>query len=119
MHLTDIRIDEIVKVDGLPSHARGRATFTNGRTYAFDVNFAHGCAEARIVVRHPTDGKTMGPATRAARAIHDRPGFTDIARRGHDAIAAFEYERVTACRQLMRPGWNREPRIERIDIRAP
>ncbi|MDE0277660.1 MAG: hypothetical protein OYH76_17325, partial [Defluviicoccus sp.] len=102
MHPVDIRIDEIVKVDGLPSHARGRATFTNGRTHAFDVNFAHGCAEARIVVRRPADGKAMGPTTRAARAIHDRPGFTGIARRERDAIAAFEYERAAACRQLMR-----------------
>ena len=41
MHLTDIRIDEIVKVNGLPSHARGRATFTNGRSYHFDANFVH------------------------------------------------------------------------------
>ena len=64
MHLTDIRIDEIVKVDGLPSYARGRATFDNGRSYPFDANFAHGYAEARIVVRRPTDGKAMDPATR-------------------------------------------------------
>ena len=46
----------------------------------------------------------MGPATRTARAIHDRPGFTDIARREREAIAAFEHERAAACRQLMRPG---------------
>ena len=46
----------------------------------------------------------MNPATRTARAIHDRAGFTSIARRERNAIAAFEYERVTACRQLMRPG---------------
>ena len=44
MHLTDIRIDEIVEVKGLPSYARGRATFTNGRRYHFDANFAHGYA---------------------------------------------------------------------------
>ena len=42
MHLTDIRIDEIVKVKGLPRYARGRAAFTNGRSYDFDANFAHG-----------------------------------------------------------------------------
>ena len=119
MHPVDIRIDEIVKVDGLPSHARGRATFTNGRSYAFDASFAHGHAEARIVVRHPTDGKAMGPATRAARAIHDRPGCTGIARRERDAIAAFEYERAAPCQELMRPGWNREPWGERTDIGAP
>ena len=104
MHLTDIRIDEIVKVDGLPSYARGRATFTNGRTYAFDANFAHGYAEARIFVRRPKDGRAMGPTNRTAQAIHDRLGFTDIARREREAIAAFEYERVTACQELMRPG---------------
>ena len=104
MHLTDIRIDQIVKVDGLPSYARGRATFTNGRSYAFDANFAHGYAEARIFVRRPTDGGAMDPATRTAQAIHDRLGFTDIARREREPIAAFEYERVTACHEFMRPG---------------
>ena len=104
MHLADIRIDEIVKVDGLPSHTSGRATSANGRTCAFDANFAHGHAEARIFVRRPADGKAMDPTTRTARAIRDRPGFTDIAGRERDAIAAFEYERVTACRQLMHPG---------------
>ena len=104
MHLAAIRIDEIVKVDGLPSHARGRATFTNGRTHAFDASFAHGHAEARIFVRRPADGKDMDPTTPTARAIHDRLGFTDIARPERDAIAAFEYERVTACQHLMRPG---------------
>ena len=104
MHLADIRIDEIVKVDGLPSHARGRATSANGRTHAFDASFAHGHAEARIVARRPADGRAMDPTTPTARAIHDRPGFTDIARRERNAIAAFEYERVTACRQRMRPG---------------
>ena len=104
MHLADIRIDEIVKVDGLPSHARGRATFTNGRTCAFDVNFAHGHAEARIVVRRLADGKAMDPATRTAQAIHDRSGFTGIAGRERNAIAAFEYERAAACQQLMHPG---------------
>ena len=46
----------------------------------------------------------MDPTTRTARAIHDRLGFTEIARRERDAIAAFEYERVTACQELMRPG---------------
>ena len=43
MHLSDLRIDEIVKVKGLPRYARGRATFTNGRSYDFDAHFAHGC----------------------------------------------------------------------------
>ena len=88
MHLTGIRIDAIVKVDDLPSYARGRATFTNGR----------------IFVRRPTDGRAMDPASRTAQAIHERLGFTDIARRGRHAIAAFEYERVAGCRELMRPG---------------
>ena len=104
MHLADIRIDEIVKVDGPPSHASGRATSANGRTHAFDANFAHGHAEARIFVRRPADGKAMDPITRTAQAIHDRPGFTGIARRERDAIAAFEYERAAACQQLMHPG---------------
>ena len=42
MHLTDIRINEVVKVNGLPRYARGRAVFTNRRSYDFDANFAHG-----------------------------------------------------------------------------
>lgn len=104
MHLTGIRIDAIVKVDGLPSYARGRATFTNGRRYAFDANFAHAHAKARIFVRRPTDGRAMDPASRTSQAIHDRLGFTDIARHGRHAIAAFEYERAAGCRELMRPG---------------
>ena len=61
----------------------------------------------------------MDPITRTAQAIHDRPGFTGIARREREAIAAFEYECAAACQQLMRPGWNREPWGERIDIGAP
>ena len=104
MHLTDIRIDEIVQVEGLPCHARGRATFTNGRSYRFDANFAHGYAEQRIVVWRPTDGRAVDPASRTAQAIHDRLGFTEIAERERDAVAAFECERVTACHELMRPG---------------
>ena len=104
MHLTDIRIDEIVMVKGLPSYARGRATFTNGRTYDFDANFGRAFAENRIFVWRPTDGRPMDPTTRTARAIHDRLGLTDIANRERDALAAFEYERVTACQELMDPG---------------
>ena len=84
-------------------HARGRAIFSNARTYPFDAHFAHGYADLRISVRRPTDGKAMDPASRTARAIHDRLGFTEIARRERDAIAAFEHERVTACQALMRP----------------
>ena len=55
MHLTDIRIDEIVKVDGLPSCARGRATFTNGCSYAFVPSLAHGrpCQGGGAVVQTP------------------------------------------------------------------
>ena len=104
MHLTGIRIDEIVEINGLPSYARGRATFTNGRGYDFDAHFAHGHGDARILLWRSTDGRPMNPATRAARAIHGRLGFTEIARRERDAIAAFEYERVTACQEFMRPG---------------
>ena len=103
MQLTDIRIDEIVKVDGLPSHARGRATFSNGRTYAFDANFAHGYGNAAVVVYSPANGKELRSGMRVHKAIHDRLGFTEIARREREAIAAFEYERVTACQELMRP----------------
>ena len=103
MHLTDLHIDEIVMVKGLPSYARGRATFTNGRTYDFDAHFGRAYATNRIFVRRPTDGRPMDPTTRTARAIHDRLGFTDIAERERDAIAAFEYERVTACQALMGP----------------
>ncbi len=33
MHLTDIHIDEIVKIDNLPCNAVGRATFSNARQY--------------------------------------------------------------------------------------
>ena len=101
MHLTDLRIDEIVNVKGLPLYARGRATFTNGRSYDFDANFAHGHEDARIFVWRPTDGRAMDPTT---RTIRDRLGFTEIAQRERDAIAAFEYERLTACQALMRPG---------------
>ena len=103
MHLTDIRIDEIVNVNGLPCYARGWATFTNGRRYHFDANFAHGYAEARIFLWRPTDGRAMDPTTRTARAIHNRLGFTEFEKRERDAIAAFEYERVTACQEPMRP----------------
>ena len=46
----------------------------------------------------------MDPTSRTAQAIHDRLGFTDIARREREAIAAFEYDRVTACQEFMRPG---------------
>ena len=104
MHLTDIRIDEIVNVDDLPCYARGRAAFTNGRSYRFDANFAHGYGENAVSVYRPTDGKALKAGTRAQKAILDRLGFTEIAERERDAIAAFEYERVTACQELMRPG---------------
>ena len=33
MHLTDIRIDEIVKVKGLRHYPRGLASFSNRRSY--------------------------------------------------------------------------------------
>ena len=95
----------------------GKDRLTDGRSYDFDANFAHGCEEARIFVWRPTDGRAMDPTTRTARVIHDRLGFTDIARRERDAIAAFEYERVTA-----RPGnsWvptHRGARPERWPVR--
>ena len=67
MHLTDLRIDEIVKVQGLPLYARRRATFTNGRSYDSDANFAHGHEDACIFVWRPTDGRAMDSTTRAPR----------------------------------------------------
>ena len=103
MHLTDIRIDEIVKINERPCYARGRATFTNGRSYQFDANFAHGYGDDAVFVYSPTDGKELRAGTRVQKAILDRLGFTEIAERQRDAIAAFEYERVTACQELMRP----------------
>ena len=103
MHLTDIRIDEIVKVNELPCYARGRATFTNGRSYQFDANFAHAYGEDAVFVYSPANGKELRPGTRMQKAILDRLGFTEIAQRERDAIAAFEYERVTACQELIHP----------------
>lgn len=80
MPLADLRIDEIVTVEGLPSYTGGRATFTNGRTYDFDADFGRTYAAHRIFVRRPTDGRPMDPPTRTARAIHDRPGLADVAK---------------------------------------
>ena len=103
MHLTDIRIDEIVKVNDLPCCARGRATFTNGRSYPFDANFAHGYGDDAVCVYSPTNGKELRAGTRVRKAILDRLGFAEIAQRQRDAIATYEYERVTVCQELMRP----------------
>ena len=102
MHLTDIRIDEIVNVTHLPCYARGRATFDNGHSYPFDANFAHGYGDAAVVVYSPANGRELKPGTRMHKAILDRLGFADIAQRERDAIATFEKERVDACRALMR-----------------
>ena len=101
MHPTDIVIDEIVKVDDLPCHAIGRATFTNGRQYHFTAMFAQAYGDSRIFIRRQPGGKQFHPGSRAARAIYDRLGFADIATRERDAIGAFEYERVAACEELM------------------
>ena len=68
---------------------------TSGSIYSYH--------ESRIFVWRPTDGRAMDPTTRTAQAIHDRLGFTDIDKRERDAISAFEYERVTACQEFMRP----------------
>ena len=102
MHLTDLRIDEIVKVKGLPRYAGGRATFTNGRSYDSDANFAHGCEDARIFVWRPTDGKARtppraprGPSTngsdsprlRGASATRARPSSTSVSPPGPRAHA--------------------------------
>ena len=101
MHLTDIVIDEIVKVDDLPCHAIGRATFTNGRQYHFTAMFAQAYGDSRVFVRRHAGEEELHPGSRAARAIHDRLGFGDIATRERAAIGAFEYERVAACEELM------------------
>ena len=101
MHLTDIVIDEIVRFDDLPLHAIGYATLTDGRQYRFTATFAHFHGDCRVFVRRHADDKNLGPRNRAARAIHDRPGFDEIATRERAAIAAFEYDRVAACEELM------------------
>ena len=101
MHLTDIQIDEIVKVDGLPCHAIGRATFTNGRQYHFTAMFAQAYGDSRVFARRHAGEGELHPGSRAARAIYDRLGFGDIATRERAAIGAFEYERVAACEKLM------------------
>ena len=102
MHLTDIVIDEIVRFDGLPLHAIGHATFTDGRQYRFTATFAHFHGDCRVFVRRHADDKNLGPRNRAARAIHDRLGFGNIATRESAAMAAFEAERVTACEELLK-----------------
>ena len=101
MHLTDIVIDEIVKVDDLPCHAIGRATFTNGRQYHFTAIFAHAYGDSRVFVRRHAGEREIHPGSRAARAIYDRLGFGDIATRERAAIGAFEHERVAACEELI------------------
>ena len=105
MHLSDLRIDEIVKVKGLPSYARSRATFTNGRTCDFDTHFTHGYEDARIFVRRSTDGRPMDPTTRTALS-HERPSRVHrnaqaraLARRGLRVRA-----RHRPAQELMRPG---------------
>ena len=101
MHLTDIVIDEIVKVDDLPCHAIGRATFTNGRQYRFTAMFAHAYGDSRVFVRRHAGEREIHPGSRAARAIYDRLGFAEIATRERAAIGAFEHERVAACEELI------------------
>ena len=105
MHLTDLHIHEIVKVRGLPRDARDRAIFTNGRSYDFDANFAHGYEDARIFVWRSTDGRATDPTTRTARS-HPR-----TARNHRICAARARRERglpVLAChrptQELMRPG---------------
>ena len=102
MHLTDIAIDEIVRDQGLPCYARGRATFSNARQYHFHAMFAHGYMDSRVFVYRHREGGPEYPGGRVARAIHDRLGFTDIAARERDTVSAFEFERVTACEALLR-----------------
>lgn len=102
MQLSHLRIHEIVNVDGLPAYARGTAYFSNGRAYEFHANFAHGYGDDSVIILRPTDRRQrLRQPDRAARAIQERLGFPDIARRERDAIATFERERVTACQNLI------------------
>ena len=100
MRLTHIRLDEIVKITDLPCYARGYATFSNGRRYRFTANFAHGYGNNAVAVYHPTTNREL-PSEPAVKAILDLLGFTEIAQRERDAIAAFEFERVAACQALI------------------
>ncbi len=109
MHLTEIFVDEILEAGGLPCSARGRATFTNGRTYPFEAHFAHGYAALRITVHSPTDGKPISSSSRHAQAIHDRLGWTEIARREREAIVGFEWERYHTCQALLPDAKKRDP----------
>lgn len=102
MQLTDIRIHEIVNVDGLPAYARGTAYFSNARSYEFDANFAHGYGADSVIVLRSTDRRRrLTQPSRAAKSIQERLGFPDIASREREAIATFERERVAACAKLM------------------
>ena len=102
MNLTRIHIRQIVETDGLPSHALGTAVFDNGLSCEFHANFAHGYGDESVIVIRPTDRRRKLVQTdRAAEAIRNRLGFTEIAARERKAIAVFEWERVAACRALM------------------
>lgn len=101
MPLTDIAIDEIVRDGAVPCYASGRASFADGREYRFHAMFEHSYGNSRIFVYRRREGGPEYPGGRVARAIHDRLGFTDIADRERDAVAAFETEPVTACEALL------------------
>ena len=104
MQLTDIRIHEIVDVDGLPAYARGTAWFSNRRACEFHANFAHGYGTDSVIVLRATDRRRrLTEPSRAAKAIQDRLGFPEIASRERDATATFELERVAACRKFLAP----------------
>ena len=66
VHLTDIVIDEIVKFDGLPCHAIGRATFPSGRQSRFTAMFAQAYGDSRVFVRRRADDNNLGPRNRVA-----------------------------------------------------
>ena len=101
MQLTDIRIDSIVDAGGLPNHARGVATFADGRQYNFTVMFSHTYKDSRIFVGNRHREPPQHPGSPVARAIHERLGFVPIAQRERQALAASEKERVAACRDLI------------------
>lgn len=101
MHLTDIRIDKIVDAGGLPNHARGTASFTDGKQYGFIVMFAQTYNDSRVFVRQQDQAPPQHPGGPVARAIHERLSLAAIAKRERDAIAACEQQRVAACRNLI------------------
>ena len=96
MHLSDRRIDAIVKVKGLPRCAPGRSTFTNGEA---TTSTPTSRTDARTLASSsgvPPTAERRTPPRERRGAIHERLGCTEFARREYGANAAFRCERVTA-----------------------